>query len=160
MTKAVELNHAFDANINQKNLETNKVLYEGAYGSDPFFEILREQGKIGNGKFTEKEAKDFERIFDQASKQQGASKEKIYEALNERAQKLNDFFESHHVGARVQVDVIQDKGNKGSGIYKDCYYQLKVEQFHPKSGDVETIGFVKWKDPKIANQPIEEKTTN
>jgi len=159
MTKAVEANHTFDANINQKNHETSTILFDNVYGGTPFFDILREQAHIGNGKFTEKEAKDFEKIFDDASKQQGASKEKIYDALNERAQKLNDFFESHHVGARVEVDVIQDKGNKGSGIYKDCYYQLKVEEYHPKTGNVETVGSVRWKDPKIANQPIEEKTT-
>jgi hypothetical protein len=157
MTKAVEVNHAFDANINQKSPELNKILFEGAYGGTgtDIFELLREQRNIGDGKFTEKEAKDFEKIFDQASKQAGATPESIRAALDERAQKLNDFFESHHIGSHVQVVVPKEKG--GSGIYKDCSYELVVDQYHAKTNSTETVGFVKWRDPKIANQPIEEK---
>jgi hypothetical protein len=155
MTKAVEVNHAFDANINQKSPELNKILFEGAYGATDIFELLREQKNIGGGKFTEKEAKDFERIFDQASKQAGATPESIRAALDERAQKLNDFFESHDIGAHVQVVVPKEKG--GSGIYKDCSYELVVTHYHAKTDEKETVGFVRWRDPKIANQPIEEK---
>jgi hypothetical protein len=162
MTNHLEVNNIFDANLKQNDLKTSTLLYESAYKPDQIgekikhtLEVSREAGHIGHGKFNQNDAKDFEKIYDEAMKKPGATRESVEKALQDRATELNEHFDRLDLGARVEVIV----GSKGKG-FKDGYYQVRVEHFKPKTGDVETVGFVKIGNPKNPDQPIEEKTSN